>query len=88
VDEGPKLEHAFKTPSLRGAATRMPFMHAGQFASVQDVIIHYDRARRAPLGRTELRPLHLSATERLQLAAFLNSLDDAPGATAMAQEAR
>jgi cytochrome c peroxidase len=88
VAEGPELEHAFKTPSLRGAATRMPYMHAGQFADLQEVIAHYDRAPRAPLGRSELRPLHLSATERRQLAAFLVALDDAPGATALAREGR
>lgn len=86
--DGPELEHAFKTPTLRGAATRMPFMHAGQFADLQEVIAHYDRAPRAPLGRSELRPLRLSALERRQLAAFLGSLDEGPAPVAVAREAR
>ena len=29
VKDGPQLTRAYKTPSLRGAATRPPYMHAG-----------------------------------------------------------
>lgn len=32
---------AFKTPSLRGASTRAPYMHAGQIATLDAVIHHY-----------------------------------------------
>lgn len=88
VTEGPELEHAFKTPTLRGAATRMPYMHAGQFADLQEVIAHYDRAPHATLGRSELKPLRLSAAERRQLAAFLGALDAGPASVAVASEAR
>ncbi len=34
VKSGPELIRAYKTPSLRGAATRSPYMHAGQFSSL------------------------------------------------------
>lgn len=72
---------AFKTPSLRNVSRRAPYMDAGQFATLEEVVAHYDRAPRAPLGTTELRPLTLSATERRQLVAFLRALDAEPVAT-------
>lgn len=71
---GPGLAGAFKTPSLRGAAARPPYMHAGQFADLGAVLEHYDRAPGAPLGRSELRPLRLSAAEKTRLIAFLHAL--------------
>jgi cytochrome c peroxidase len=74
VTEGSELIRGFKTPSLRNAVNRPPFMHAGQFASITDVLGHYNRAPRAPAGKTELRPLHLSGGELRQLEAFLNAL--------------
>lgn len=74
VTEGDELVRAFKTPSLRNVAERAPFMHAGQLATLADVITHYDRAPRAPFGTSELRRLRLSAAERRQLEAFLRTL--------------
>jgi cytochrome c peroxidase len=68
------LEGAFKVPSLRNVAERAPYMHAGQFGSLAEVIEHYDRAPGAALGRSELEPLHLTGRERRQLEAFLGSL--------------
>ena len=72
--EGPELLHAFKTPSLRNVAERAPYMDAGQFRSLEEVVDHYSTAPRAPLGRSELKPLRLSAHERAQLVAFLRTL--------------
>ena len=72
--EGEELRRAFKTPSLRGVAERAPYMHAGQIATLEDVVDHYDRAPAAPAGRTELRPLDLTDRERAQLVAFLRTL--------------
>ena len=68
------LEGAFKVPSLRNVAERTPYMHAGQFSTLAEVIDHYDRAPAAALGHSELEPLHLTARERRQLEAFLRSL--------------
>jgi len=65
---------AYKTPSLRNVAGRAPYMHAGQLASLDDVLAHYNRAAAAPFGKTELRPLHLSPVELRQLSAFLKAL--------------
>ena len=67
-------ERAFKVPSLRNVAERAPYMHAGQFSTLAEVLAHYNRAPAAPLGRTEIKPLGLSATELQQLEAFLRTL--------------
>jgi cytochrome c peroxidase len=72
--EGPELVRAFKTPSLRNVASRAPFMHAGQFTSLSEVLAHYNRAPAAPGGKSELKPLHLSATELREIEAFLRTL--------------
>ncbi|MBL8579579.1 MAG: methylamine utilization protein [Mesorhizobium sp.] len=74
VRDDPRLTRAFKPPSLRGAATRPPYMHAGQFKTLDAVIDHYARAPAAVSGETELHPLSLSERERQQLIAFLNTL--------------
>jgi cytochrome c peroxidase len=74
VTEGKELVRAYKTPSLRNVAGRAPYMHAGQLESLTDVILHYDRAPRAPFGKSELARLHLSRKERSQIEAFLRTL--------------
>ncbi|HEV2641300.1 MAG TPA: cytochrome c peroxidase [Candidatus Elarobacter sp.] len=74
VAEGAELVRAYKTPSLRGVAERAPYMHAGQLATLADVVSHYDRAAAAPAGHSELKPLHLSSQERRQIEAFLRTL--------------
>jgi cytochrome c peroxidase len=68
------LERAFKVPSLRNVAERAPYMHAGQFNTLTEVLDHYNRAPKAPAGHSELEPLRLSAQERRQIEAFLRSL--------------
>ena len=68
------LERAYKVPSLRNVARRAPYMDAGQFATLAEVLGHYNRAPAAPAGHTELKPLRLKAVELRQLEAFLNAL--------------
>jgi len=74
VTEGEELVRAFKTPSLRNVAERAPYMHAGQIASLEDVVSHYSSAPRAPFGHSELKTLRLSAAEQHQIVAFLRTL--------------
>ncbi|RZL91880.1 MAG: hypothetical protein EOP73_28480 [Variovorax sp.] len=89
VKQDATLEGAFKTPGLRGVALRPPYMHAGQFATLEAVVDHYVAAPHAAVGRSELRhrhsteaagdadarrPIELSVEERRDLAAFLRSL--------------
>lgn len=76
-----EMERQFKPPSLRGVAERAPYMHAGQYKTLQDVLHHYSTAPSAPAGHSELKPLNLSDQEISQLIAFLKTLS-APLATA------
>jgi cytochrome c peroxidase len=69
-----ELERAFKPPSLRNVAERPPYMHAGQIATLAEVLAHYNRAPAAPRGHSELKPLRLSRRELAQLEAFLRAL--------------
>jgi cytochrome c peroxidase len=74
VADGEELVRAYKTPSLRNVAQRAPYMHAGQIATLDDVLAHYSNAPRAPFGHSELKALRLTATEQRQLVAFLQTL--------------
>lgn len=65
---------AFKTPSLRDVARTAPYMHDGRFATLADVIEHYDQAQPGPDGDTELAPLHLTREEKTGLECFLRTL--------------
>ena len=76
VRHGPQLLRAYKTPSLRGAAKRPPYMHSGQLGTLEQVIDHYAKASVAPSGVSELHPVTLSERERQQLIAFLGTLSD------------
>jgi cytochrome c peroxidase len=68
-------ERQFKPPSLRNVAHRGPFMHAGQFQTLEEVLHHYNTAPEAPMGHTELEPLDLSEKQLAQIIAFLKTLD-------------
>lgn len=65
----------FRTPSLRELKYTAPYMHNGQFTTLAQVVDFFDRGggtgpNRSPL----LQPLHLSAQEKSDLVAFLESL--------------
>jgi cytochrome c peroxidase len=75
------LDRAYKVPSLRNVAERAPYMDAGQFATLAQVLDHYNRAPAAAIGHSELRPLRLKAVELRQLEAFLRTLTGPVGAT-------
>jgi cytochrome c peroxidase len=72
----------FRPPSLRNVSERAPYMHAGQFGSLAQVVEHYNRAPRAPQGHSELKPLGLSRAEIDQLVAFLGTLNGPANAEA------
>ena len=71
----PDLVGAFRSPTLRGVAQRAPFTHAGQFATLRDVLGHYNKAPPATFGRSELKPLGLSNQELNDIEIFLHTLD-------------
>ena len=64
----------FRVPSLRNVAERAPYMHAGQFGTLREVVDHYNKAPAAPQGHSELKPLGLNEREVDQLVAFLGTL--------------
>jgi len=71
---GEQLEGAFKPPTLRNVAESAPYMHAGQYTTLEEVLSHYNHPPLAPLGHSELEPLGLTARELTQLEAFLRAL--------------
>ncbi|MGE4240601.1 cytochrome c peroxidase [Ramlibacter sp.] len=80
----PSQVAAFRTPSLRNVAARAPYMHAGQFATLDQVVQHYAASPRAVLGHSELaqpgerhaerETIRLSPSEMRDVAAFLGAL--------------
>ncbi|MBC8200953.1 MAG: cytochrome-c peroxidase [Planctomycetes bacterium] len=69
---------AFRTPSLRNVAKTPPYMHAGQLASLEDVVEHYSTLENFVTAdhhrETILVPLELDAQGKADLIAFLESL--------------
>jgi len=74
VAEGDELLRAYRPPSLRNVAQRPPYMHAGQFETLAEVLRHYNEAPEAPAGHHEIEALNLSETQLGQLEAFLRTL--------------
>ncbi len=74
ASDGPELQGQFRPPSLRGVAERAPYMHAGQYATLEAVLTHYSTAPQAAIGESELERLDLTPTEIAQLVAFLKTL--------------
>jgi len=76
------LRHAFKTPTLRNVALTAPYMHNGQFRTLDEVIAFYNEGGGVGQGiRVEnqtLPPdkLHLTAHDVADLKAFLVTLTD------------
>jgi cytochrome c peroxidase len=69
-----------RVPTLRNIALTAPYMHDGRFATLDAVLEHYSALahRRAAGERLDPRLPHapLTATERVELHAFLDSLTD------------
>lgn len=65
-----KYDGAFKTPTLRNVVERPPYMHAGQFSTVREVLEFYrSQAQNPELGHGNLTDMELE-----QLEAFLGTL--------------
>jgi cytochrome c peroxidase len=72
----------FSTPSLRNIALTAPYMHDGRFATLEEVINHYDHnLRRSPtldpnLAKHPTTGIQLSDADKKALVAFLKTLTD------------
>jgi cytochrome c peroxidase len=73
----PRQLGSFRTPSLRCVNRRPSFMHTGQFRSLEDVVIFFNRGGDPDgfLGVSENLPRGLTDGERVDLVAFLRALD-------------
>jgi cytochrome c peroxidase len=69
------LNFAFKTPTLRSVALRAPYMHDASLPTLGDVVKHYEKGGIARPSRSPLMlPIQLTDQERLDLAAFMETL--------------
>lgn len=70
------MQHAFKTPTLRNATLRAPYMHNGSEATLEAVVEFYDKGGNAhrPSLASEMARLDLSATDKADLIEFLRTL--------------
>jgi cytochrome c peroxidase len=80
---------SFKVPTLRNVALTAPYMHNGVYTTLEQVVDFYDRAAGNQFAK-DMRPdmtglpfftilpieLHLTATEKQDLVAFLKTLTD------------
>lgn len=66
---------AFRTPGLRNCAQTGPYMHDGSLKTLKDVVEFYDGGGTSnPHLDPEIKELKLSAQEKADLVAFLESL--------------
>jgi cytochrome c peroxidase len=87
--KNPRHMGMFKAPSLRNVAVTAPYMHDGSIATLSEVLDHYAAGgrtisdgphkgvgSRSPLKDTLIRGFKLSAQERADVIAFLETLTD------------
>lgn len=77
VTNNPRDIAVFKTPTLRNIDLTAPYMHDGRFATLEEVVRHYNSGGKAhPTKDALIRPLGMTDAEQQDLVAFLKSLTD------------
>ena len=69
----------FRTPSLRNVAVTAPYMHAGQLATLANVVAFYNVGGGNVAGTTkspDMRRLELTDAQQADLVEFMNTLTD------------
>lgn len=68
----------FKIPTLRNLSFTFPYMHDGRFKKLNQVINHYTQEKKITpnLALSLEKPLAISSNEKVDLIAFLLTLDD------------
>lgn len=75
------LKGAFKTPTLRDVALTAPYMHNGSYATLEEVVEHYDRGGDVKTHLSaNMRPLGLTSAEKRELVEFMLALTGEPKA--------
>ena len=70
-------EAIFKVPTLRNIGFTAPYMHDGSFVSLEQVIDHYSSGTKGHFNQdTIIRPFDISPSQKQDLIAFLNALND------------
>ncbi|MBO9595412.1 MAG: cytochrome-c peroxidase [Niabella sp.] len=75
----PEDRYLFKVPSLRNLAYTAPYMHDGRFYTLEAVLDHYSTGIKDTPNLDPLLPaggIALTAGERKEILAFLNTLND------------
>lgn len=68
----------FKVPTLRNIQFTYPYMHDGRFATLTEVLKHYNTGVYQSLTLSEKlkKPMQLSDNQRVEMVAFLKTLTD------------
>jgi cytochrome c peroxidase len=75
VTKDPRDWGVFKTPTLREIAHTAPYMHDGSLKTLDEVVDFYDKGGIKNRNLDEnIKPLHLTHQEKIDLLAFLRSL--------------
>jgi cytochrome c peroxidase len=75
ISQNPQDRWKYKTPSLRNIALTAPYMHNGQFSTLEQVLAFYNQGGiKNSMLDPLLKPLGLTQIEIKDLIAFLNSL--------------
>ncbi len=77
----PSDKGRFKTPTLRNVEFSAPYMHDGRFATLEEVVEHYNSGGKPsetidPFMKYTSGGLDLSEDAKLALIAFLKCLSD------------
>ena len=76
VSKNEKDIGAFKTPTLREITKTAPYMHDGRFATLEQVVEHYNKGTvENPFLDNQIIPLELTASEKKDLIAMLRTLE-------------
>jgi cytochrome c peroxidase len=76
VTKDPRDKGAFKTPTVRDAARRPPYLHDGSEKTLESLIDFYDRGGgKDPNFDPLMVPLRLTKHEKAALVAFIKALD-------------
>jgi cytochrome c peroxidase len=77
ITHNAKDSFLFKIPSLRNVAYSYPYMHDGRFATLYQVVNYYSDGPRTSHASTVTKTaFHFSASEKVDLVAFLLTLSD------------
>lgn len=78
ITRNPDDLYKFKVPSLRNLKYTMPYMHDGRYNTLDSVLAHYDHSiyQSPTLDPALNNGIHLTAQEKEDLLAFLNTLND------------